>query len=176
MFEIDDAATNHVGPLTDVDASVIVGGFDPVDVDKFDEKDFSGALDDEALELGRSFATESDLLFGALECEVKARVVKGLEEIVEGTGLEGAESVLIVGSGEDDCGRQVFAEALDYFEAVTLGHLDVEEEEIGFRIANDGGCIESGIALSDDFDTGLAAKKDCEIATRQRFVIDDDRG
>lgn len=53
----------------------------------------------------------------------------GLEEVVDGGELEGAKRVLVVGCGEDDGGARR-REGSRHLQAVHLGHLDVEEDEI----------------------------------------------
>ena len=44
------------------------------------------------------------------------------------------------------------AKQLEHIEAVALGHLYVEEEEVGFRAANLGESVGAGAALGDDLD------------------------
>jgi hypothetical protein len=110
------------------------------------------------------------------EGEVEACIVEGLEEIVEGSGFEGAKGVLIVGSDEDDGGRDIVAEEFEHVEAVALGHLNVEKEEVGLELADEGGGFDAGAALGQDFDRGVAAQEDGEIASGEGFVVNDDGG
>src|SRR5690242_10459209 len=60
----------------------------------------------------------------------------GLEEVVERVHFEGAEGVLVVGSGEDDLGDDF--QALEQLEAGHAGHLDVEKEEVGREGVDEG--------------------------------------
>jgi hypothetical protein len=159
-----------------VKTCVIVGCFDPIDLGDFEERDLAGVFDCEALEFSGDIFAESDFLSGAFESEVESRVVEWLEEIVESSGLEGAQGVLIVGCDEDNGGRDIVAEKFEYVEAVALWHLDVEEEKIGFVGANFREGVYAGGAFSDDFDIGIETEEDGEIASCERFVVDDDGG
>ena len=104
LLEFRDAAAQHVRSLSDVEAGVVVGGFDPIDLGGSQERDLTGALDGEAIELSRVIFAEFDFLLCAVEGEIEARVVEGLQEVVERSGFEGAQCVLIVGGDEDDGG------------------------------------------------------------------------
>ncbi len=53
LFEFGYAATQHVGSLSDVQAGVVVGGFDPIDLGDSQERDTAGALDGEAIQFSR---------------------------------------------------------------------------------------------------------------------------
>lgn len=176
LFELRDAAAQHVRALSYVEAGVVVGCFDPIDLGGFQERDLAGVFDDDALEFSRESFAEGDFLPGAFEGEVESCVVEGLEEIVEGSGFEGAQGVLIVCGDEDYGGRHVVAEEFEYIEAVALGHLNVEEEKVGLEGADRRGRVDTGAAFGEDFNCGIAAQEDCEIGSRERFIVDDDGG
>src|ERR1700761_3077809 len=121
---------------TEVQRGIIIGSFDPVDFGERDEGDLAGRLDGESVEIARVILAEFDLLLCAREGEIKTRVVKGLQEIVERSGLESAKCVLIIRSDEDDGRREVGAQEFNDVEAVALWHLHVEEEEVRARAAD----------------------------------------
>ena len=50
LLQFRYAAAQHVGSLSDVEAGVVVGGFDPIDLGGSQERDTAGALDDEAIQ------------------------------------------------------------------------------------------------------------------------------
>ena len=104
LLEFSDAAAQHVSLAPDVEAGVVVGGFDPVDLG---ESSRTQLLRRSSSRGARAFAGDpdaDDFLLGPLERAIKTRVVEWLEQIVERSGLEGAQRVLIVGRDEDDRG------------------------------------------------------------------------
>src|SRR5579859_805131 len=124
----------------DVQAGIIVGRLDPVDLGDFDEANFSRVLDDDALKPpgSRFFAgarrlsldavftpavltsIEPNSLLRALQRQLEARVVERLQQVVERSRGEGAKRVLIVGGDEDDGRGQVAAQQLKHVESVAL--------------------------------------------------------
>ena len=67
----------------------------------------------------------------ALDAAAEARFVHGLQKIVDGAGIERAHGVFLVRCREDHDRHRVGADGLDDVEAVELGHLHVEEDDIG---------------------------------------------
>ena len=55
---------------------------------------------------------------------------EGLEQVIHGVGVEGAHRVLVVGGDEDDHGRLRGLDQFEHFEAIELGHLHVEKEQV----------------------------------------------
>src|SRR5580698_5201366 len=86
LFEFGYAAAQHVGSLSDVQAGIVVGGFDPIDLGGSQERDTAGALDDEAIQFSWEIFASFNLLFRTVEGEVEAGVVEWLQEIVECSG------------------------------------------------------------------------------------------
>ena len=63
-----------------------------------------------------------------VQCACELCGLDGLDEVVDGVDLEGAERVLVVSGGEDDEG--LMGEAGEEIEAGEAGHLNVEEEDV----------------------------------------------
>ena len=158
-----------------METGVVVGGLDPIDLGDFEEGDLAGALDCEAFEFSREIFAERDSLLGALEGEFEACVVEWLEEIVERSGFEGAQGVLVVGGDEDDGGRDIVAEQFEHVEAVALGHLNVEEEQVGFGAANLCRAPLRRSRIRRRFRSPDRSRRDGEVAARERLVVDDER-
>ena len=137
LLEFGDAATQHVGSRACVQACIVVGCLDPVDLGDVEEGDVTCVLDDEAFRCCRSDLCQCNFFPGAVEGEIEPRVVEWFEQVVEGSGLEGAQGVPVVGGDEDDGRRNITAEKFKHVEAVALGHLDVEEEEVRFGAADE---------------------------------------
>jgi hypothetical protein len=98
-------------------------------------------------------------LFGAVEGEIEAGVVEGLQEIVQGSGFKGSQGVLVVGGYEDYGWRDVVAQKLQDVESVALWHLDVEEDEVGLCASDECRGVRAGAAFADDFNAGVEAKE-----------------
>jgi len=173
FFEVAHRAVLEEGAVVGVDLDIVVGGFEVVDVFDGDDLDLSSGFDDDALLLGGGFGggVEEGLLrggSGGFRCAgwwvggkliepfaegfVEAFFGEGFEEVVDGVGLEGADSVFVEGGGEDDGGR-VFDE-FEHFEAVDLWHLDIEEDEVGVEAVDLFYPFGGVCGFGDDLDLG----------------------
>src|SRR5581483_2901710 len=95
----------------------------------------------------------------------------GLEQVIGGVDLEGAQGVLIVGGGEDD--GHVAANQFKNFETIELGHLDIEEEQVGLALGDSLDCLEAVGAFGDDLDFGMMREHLAEDGAGEFFVVDD---
>jgi hypothetical protein len=86
--------------------------------------------------------------------------------------FEGADGVFVEGGGEDD-GGGLFDE-LEHFEAVDLGHLDVEEDEVGVQLLDGFDAFEAVAAFLDDLDPGIVLEVFADDQTGEGFVVDED--
>jgi hypothetical protein len=104
--------------------------------------------------------------------------VKGLEEVIDGVHLEGADSVLVEGGGEDDLRTRelLVEELLDDGKAVEAGHLDVEEDEVWLVETYEVDGLDAVGALSEDFDAAGFFEEVDELLAGEGFVVDDDGG
>ena len=55
---------------------------------------------------------------------------EGLEQVIHGVGVEGAHRVLVVCGDEDDDGGLRGLDQFEHLEAIQLGHLHVEKEQV----------------------------------------------
>ena len=174
-----------------MDDQVVAIGFDPgnvADMDKvgagffadeqaFGESAIAQDLIDQAPEALFGGVAVADVLFECAADDFAETIFgHGLEQIIEGMDFEGTNGVAIVGGYEDEAWRRVFCRDRNgsyHVEAVGAGHLDVEENEVGFVLA-DGGDGGFGVAgFADDFDVGLGAKETKELSPGGGFVVDD---
>ena len=125
---------------------------------------------------GGDFCRARFFAYGTFERQVKTRVVERLQKIVERSRLEGAQGVLIVGRDEDDSGRDIAAQKFEHVEAVALGHLHIEEEQIWLVVSDHRRSVKAGATFGDDLNCGVEPQEDGKIASRERFVVDDDGG
>ena len=185
----------------DADDAFIDGG--EADFGLVDEEEAALCLDDEALGLARGGglrivekAEEGVELRGglgvgdagahALQGLFDAGAVEGLEEVVDGVYVKGADGVLVISGGEDDLGERMgFAggaglaeaeEALDGGEAIEAGHLDVEEDEIGVVLLNELDGLNAVAALGEDIDAADLVEEVAELFASELFVVDDEGG
>lgn len=148
--ELFDGFTEQEGFCADVDAGVVVSGFDPFDFGDVDEEILGAVGNQESLRiggaygfiLGEDFEETSELLmrgqrsfcgdglFDVLEHRVQALGFDGFGQIVDGVNFEGSNGVSVVGSDENGSGHVCGADFLDDFEAGVAGHLDVQKNEI----------------------------------------------
>jgi hypothetical protein len=98
--------------------------------------------------------------------------VHRLQQIVDRVDGESTQRMLLVGRDEDDLDRLI--EQLEHLEAVELGHLDVEEEEIGAQLGRGLDRLEPVGALRDDLDVGMRGEVLADEPARQLLVVDDD--
>ena len=146
LFEALEGFADFEGALACVKAGVVAEGFDAFDLGDGEETDAAVLGDGNACEKGwlggaaelgekelKGIGVEGavDALADAIEGLAEAVGGEGFEEIVDGVDFKGLERVLVVGGDEDDGGRAFGGKAGDDFEAVPLGHADVEEEEVG---------------------------------------------
>ena len=180
-FQGADRLLLQVGFAGAVEGDVIVLGFDVVELVEGDDVDFRAVLDDDAVgavgggALGCDFGGElafAQAGFRALEGAVEAVGAEGFEEIVDGVGVEGAHGVLVEGGDEDDGGAGV--DEFEDFEAVELGHLDVEEEEVGGVLGDGLYGFEAVGAFGGELDVGVGAEHLAQKGARQLLVVDND--
>ena len=95
-----------------------------------------------------------------------------LQQVVDGVHLERADGVAVVGGDEND--GDVITDEFQHVEAVELGHLDVEHQQVGLQLGRGFHRLESVRALGDDLDVGMVGEPLAKNAARERFVIDDD--
>jgi hypothetical protein len=67
-----------------------------------------------------------------------------------------------------------FAEALDDAEAVEAGHLNVEEDEVGFEVLDELEGFETVRGGGGDIDIGELFEEEGEFIAGEGFIIDED--
>ena len=106
---------------------------------------------------------------------IEARLVDGLQYVVNGARIEGAQRVLAEGGGEHHHRQDLRAQVAQELEAVEAGHLDVEEQEVR-RECRDGLQRLGGIAaFADDADVRVCGERLAQRQPRQHFVVDQER-
>ncbi len=111
---------------------------------------------------------------GARQAVAEALRVERLEKVVEGVHGERLEGVLLVGSDEDDRRQVVGAKRFEHAEAVELGDLDVEEDEVGTERGDPLHGLEPVAALRDHLDLVVLGEQGTDPSPRQRLVVNDD--
>ena len=185
-----EGLSDVVGAAADMEARIVSFGLDPVDVGDGDELNAAANGDGEALQIvGREAVCEQREEFsgGLLILASLASIAgpgdgarqpigsEGLEEVVDGVGVEGADRVVIVGGDEDGDGHLFDSNGFEDLETVHLRHLNIEEDEVGIELLNG---VHGGFAvaaLADDADVAIALEQAQQSRTREGFVIHDQR-
>src|SRR5208282_650571 len=98
---------------------------------------------------------------------------KRLQEVVHGVDFKGADGIGVVRGNEDD--GAAGTNQLEDLEAIKLGHLNIEEDQVGLRFRDDFDGLETVGTLSDKLDVRVRSKQFADDLTRQFFVVDDHR-
>ena len=95
----------------------------------------------------------------------------GLQHVVDRVHVEGADRVLVEGRHEDD--GHVAAEQLQHLEAVELGHLHVEEQQVGGEVVHGLHRLEAVAALAYDLDATGTGQVLAQQRARRLLVVHD---
>ena len=153
-----------------MEARVVALGTDPVDLRGAEENDATAFLDGDAVgapsiadvveqalqplvELARVVA--ADGLTRAAEGSREAVLVERLQDVVECMRLERLHRELVVCGHEDHDGRCIGAERFEDAEAVALGDVDVQEEQLRLRVMDHLHGRITVPGFRDDLDVGL---------------------
>src|SRR5580704_1891241 len=79
LIEIREAAAQKMGFSTHMQACIIIGGFDPIDVGRLDEGNSSGALDSEAIHFAGLLQVGRDSFLGTVKGSLEAGVIERLQ-------------------------------------------------------------------------------------------------
>ena len=194
-FEGTQGLAEDVAFFADVDCHVVTGGFDGFDVGGFHDEHLLAGLYGDACEVvgggwGRCDLTSreevdeaagsgggvpvGEMGAGTSDGGFEAGGFEGFEQVIERVRFKGSDGVLIVGGGEND-ERQIFArDFFQEFEAVHLGHLDIEKEQVG-RVALDGGeGIVAAGTFTDDGEFRFIDREKLDALSGERFVVNDE--
>lgn len=117
----------------------------------------------------RSAAREPAL--GAVERPPQARIVQGLQNVVECARFESAQRVRIVCGHENNSLGQVRPQQFEHIEAVVFRHLDVQEHDVGSGPSDLVDGLQSGSTFDHGPDIGVSAQQESQIPARRGFVI-----
>ena len=177
LLQFGHASAQQMSFCSNVQASVVIGGFDPIDLGSLQEANFSSAPDYDALEArgskGLTILNRPDSLLRPVEGQFKPGVVERLEQIVECSRFESPQRILVVGSHENSCARQILSQHFQHVEAIAFRHLHVEKQQIRPQSPDCFHGLRARPALRHNFNLWIAAREHEEIAARQRFIIDD---
>ena len=98
----------------------------------------------------------------------KARLVDGLEEVVDGARLECPDRVLVIGGDEHDHWQRLLRQVRQHLEARHARHLDVEEHQIRRRVLDGRHRVGPRLAFADDLDVRLVLQQRQHARARHR--------
>src|SRR5262245_60471597 len=184
---------------------VITFGLDPVNLFGSDEKHAPGGLDDQAGKwLGRGLPGRTlpcprfrpalmifeqrkhplaelaelplfELRPRPLQRFFKAFVVKWFEQVIERVEFKRPYRILVVGRHKDDDRQLIGGKPFERPEAVEVGHLDGEKDEVWRAPPDRAQRLVTVRAFADDLELDSAAQQIADAPSRQNFVIDNQR-
>ena len=89
-LQIRKAAPKQMGPVANMEAAVVVGGFDPIDIRDIHKGHLSRILDGEPFYPPDLILPARDLLLRPRKRTFEARIVERLQQIIERSGFESA--------------------------------------------------------------------------------------
>jgi len=111
----------------------------------------------------------NELLAGALQGRAEPGGLEGLEEVVERVDLEGVDGVFVEGGDEDDDGG-FFLQLTQDGEAGQLGHLDIDEKDVGEALAQSGEGGAAVAAFTNNLDVGLGGEERADALAGERLA------
>ena len=108
---------------------------------------------------------------GTIEGGFETVLTERLEQVIDGMHLESPHSVGVVGGHENH--GEIATDQFQNFEAVELGHLHVEEEQVGLALGGGLHGLEAVGALRDNLDFKMIGQHFPQQIAGQFFVIDD---
>jgi len=124
-------------------------------------------------DLGNDLQQPVALIGGALGAHVlthprqrggEARLVDGLQQIVDGVRLERLDGVLIVGRDEHHQRHGLLRQPREHLESRHAGHLDVEEHQVRLVLLDSRERLAAVGALGEDLEVRLVAQPDLDTA------------
>src|SRR6185436_14162461 len=111
--------------------------------------------------------------FRAVKRLVEPLAVKRLQQVIKRINFKGPQRILIECRDKDDKRHRFGAGCFKDGEAVQLGHLYIEEDQLRFEFANEGDGFAAVRALSRDLDLRVAGQHASDPAASERLVVDD---
>jgi hypothetical protein len=143
---------------SDVQAGVIIGGFDPVDFRQSHKPDLANTFDGQAIWACRMKSALQDSLFGARQRTFEAWVVERFQQVIQSARLECPQRILIIGSHEHDRGRHLRSEEFQHVKPIALRHLHIEKDQVWPPTANFGQPFHPRLAFAHNFDFRIPAQ------------------
>jgi len=107
-----------------------------------------------------------------------ALLIEGLEKIVDGIDLKGADGVLVERGREDDL-REGQLPAQEFFEdgeAIEAGHLDIEKDDVGLVLTDELDGFDAVGSVGENVDAASSFEEELELLAGERFIVDDECG
>lgn len=178
--------TKRVPFARDVQADVIPGSLDPIDVGDPQEHQPSVLLGDDTFEVPvprgyddivrqRARAIAGDLSSNVVECPLETLEPEWLEDIIDRMHVKGPQSVSVVRRHEDDCRDAVHPNIFEDSESVEPGQFDVQKHEVWIEFLECDDGLVAIVAFADDLYLRLVGQEAAEPLSGERLFIDDQR-
>jgi hypothetical protein len=106
------------------------------------------------------------------EWNAEALIVERLQQVVDGGDVEGVHGMLGMGSREDHVGWPF--EVLEHAEPVALRHAHVEQQQLGFQLANRTACFGAATRFTNQRDLRISLEERSQLPPGEGLVIRDE--
>src|SRR5258708_18298940 len=93
------------------------------------------------------------------------------QQIIQGMNFEGVESITIISGHKNNSGQSVRCDCLEDLEAVHLGHLNVEQQQIDDATLDQSDCTSSVAAHTDNVNVGFVGQQELKPFSSQRLIV-----
>ena len=97
----------------------------------------------------------------------------GFKQVVQRSGFEGADGVLVVGGDDDDDRQGAFRQLADHVETAQNGHFQIQEDQIGPVLGDLAQGVGAVGGLTHDFHVRKRAQFFAQHLARHRFIVHD---
>ena len=121
------------------------------------------------------FAGLAEQIPRAIDSLQQAIGADGFQKVIDGSSFEGFDGVLMKRSHDDNDRKVCPAEAANDFEAVKLGHLEIEKDEIGLEVDDLPQGFHAVVRFADEANAGHQSQFFAKYPAGDGFVVDDQR-
>src|SRR5579872_615735 len=112
---------------------------------------------------------------GAVEGVMQPFLVEWLEQVIEGVCLKCAHCILVVSSRKNHDWHVLGIRLTQHLKAIHVGHLDVQEKQIGCTILKRLSRLNAVLAFGNDLHFRFLLQKQPQLFSSQVFIIRYDR-
>ena len=173
FFERTDFFADGEDALLRVKLDVIGRGFNPFDFGGAEEDDLAATANDQPVAIGIDVPQERQQFLIVFSTAISAArsslhlaldpqhriheplLLEWLEQVIDGMRVEGFHRILVIGGYENDRRQMGLRDGFEDTEPIELGHLHVEEDEVGLEFHDLLDSVFAIAAFAEDFKVGI---------------------